>query len=77
MKLEVPIKFGSTTHNADIVVEDLLCEVKSPKSDSTKALRQAIDYSLKLPEIRFILVTNGREFEWHKKQAGEWIKYNP
>lgn len=77
MRLEVPIKFGSTTHKADIVVRDLLCEVKSPKSDLTKALRQALDYSWKLPEIRFILVTNGRQFEWRKKQNEDWVKYNP
>lgn len=77
MRLEVPIKFGSTTHKADIVVRDLLCEVKSPKNDLTKALGQALDYSLKLPEIKFILVTNGRQFKWRKKQNEEWFKYNP
>lgn len=40
MKLEVPIKFGSTTHKADIVVRDLLCEVKSSKLDFNKELNE-------------------------------------
>lgn len=77
MIFERSFKFGTNSFFVDIIVDDLLCEVKRPTKDLSGALPQAIDYAKIVPDINCILVTNGKQFKWRKKVDNRWLQYEP
>lgn len=79
IRVEVPVKSGSTRIRADIVVLNnhapmIVIECKEEKEiDLSEAMKQAVSYAESGLGAIFAVATNGHKWIVQRKQYGEWV----
>ncbi len=79
IRVEVPIKIGSTKIRADVVVLNnhvpmIVIECKEEnETDLSEAMKQAVSYAESGLGAIFAVATNGHEWIVKRKQYGEWV----
>lgn len=79
ISIEVPVKVGTRTHYADVVIHQahspsIVIECKSERENAVKALEQAISYaSSNNIQAEYAVCTNGRYWFVKRRFKDEWV----